>query len=180
MRKFVAAFVALAALAIAGIAQSSASSDQYGGEDRLFGGGRFVYDFDPGPGELIVPRDFSIYTTGLDGRRSSGAMYYGHPERPTPSPANPISCLGVEGSRAVVGGIFADGSHWVRYFDDQGPVGPAPPDQVSPVLGMTADEEQQFMPKRFPLVCPSATPPAEWGNVWATLDTGDIAVVDGP
>jgi hypothetical protein len=138
MAKFIAAFVAVAALVIAGIAQSSVSSAQYGGEDRLFGGGGFEFDFGPNFG--IQHRDFSITATGLDGRRSSGVMYYGHPNRPAPSPANPISCLEVEGSRAVVGGILPDGTPWVRYFDDQGPIGPAPPDQVSPVLVMTADE----------------------------------------
>ena len=72
MYKIVVVFAALAALAVVGIAQSSISAQATGGEDRLFGGGRFVFDFDPGPGELILPRDISVSATGLDGRRRSG------------------------------------------------------------------------------------------------------------
>lgn len=183
MVKFVTVFMALVALVIAGtgIAQSAVSSEQsasdaqyIGGEDRLFGGGRFVFDFGPGFG--IQPRDFGISATA-NGLRGFGTMYYGHPDRPTPSPGNPISCLEVEGGRAVVGGAFADGTLWVRYFNDQGPAGPAPPDQVSPVL-QVAPGDPNF-PKHYPSVCPAVTPPADWGTVFATLDTGDIAVVDG-
>lgn len=177
-KAIITVFAVLAALAIAGVAQPSPSSAQYGAEEQLFGGGRFVFDFDSGPAELILPRDFSISAAGM-GARSEGTMYYGHPDRPTPSPANPISCLEVEGNRAVVGGVFADGTRWVRYFDDEGPVGPAPADQVTPVFNMTDAEVARFMPKRFPDDCPSVTPPTEWGTVWAPLDTGDIAVVDG-
>lgn len=72
MYRIVVVFAALAALAVVGVAQSSVSSSAAGGEDRLFGGGRFVFDFDPGPGELILARDISISATGLDGRRTHG------------------------------------------------------------------------------------------------------------
>ena len=84
MYKIVVAFAALAALAIVGIAQSSISAQSTGGEDRLFGGGRFVFDFGPGFG--VQPRDISVSATGLDGRRGSGTRYYGHPDRATPAP----------------------------------------------------------------------------------------------
>jgi hypothetical protein len=43
---------------------------------------------------------------------------------------------------------------------------------------MTPEEVAQFMPRGFPRVCPSTTPPAEWGSVWATLESGDIAVTE--
>ena len=182
MYKTVAAFVAfaaLAALAVAGIAQSSISAQSAGGEDRLFGGGRFVYDFDPGPGELILPRDISISATGLDGRKGSGTRWYANPDRPTPALPTSISCLGVERSTAVVGGFDQVGNPIVQYFRDNGPPGPDPPDGITPVWVMGPEDVVQFMPKRFPLVCPSTTPPAEWDAVWSALDSGDIAVVDG-
>ena len=59
------------------------------------------------------------------------------------------------------------------------PIGPAPPDQVTPVLTMSAEEVAQLMPRNFPRTCPSTIPPAAWPNYWTTLDSGDIAVVDG-
>jgi hypothetical protein len=178
-RKIVVAFAALAALAVAGIAQSSVSSAQDGGPDRLFGGGRFVFDFDLGPGELILPRDIGVEAIGFDGHRSTGTRYYGNPDRQDPAPAVSISCLGVEGSSAVIGAIDAQGNKTVQYFRDNGPPGPAPADRITPVLLPSTPEDFALMPKRFPLVCPSATPPAEWGDPWVDLDSGDIAVVDG-
>lgn len=67
----------------------------------------------------------------------------------------------------------------MQYFQDNGPPGPDPADRITPVFPFSPEDLEKFMSKRFPLVCPSATPPAEFGDVWATLDTGDIAVVDG-
>jgi hypothetical protein len=177
MYKFIVAFAALAALAIAGIAQSSVSSAQYGGEDRLFGGGRFEFDFGPGFG--IQPRDISVFATGRAGRSGPGTRYYGHPDRPTPAPGLSISCLAVEGNRAVIGVTDPQGNKTVQYFQDNGPPGPDPPDRITPVISPDAADLERFMPKRFPNVCPSTTPPTEWGDVLVSLDTGDVAVVDG-
>lgn len=177
MYKFIVAFAALAALAIAGIAQSSVSSAQYGGDDHLFGGGRFEFDFGPGFG--IQPRDISVSATAPGGQRGSGARYYGHPDRPTPAPAISISCLSVEGDRAVIGVTDPQGNKTVQYFQDNGPPGPDPPDRITPVFLPDAADLERFMPKRFPNDCPATTPPAEWGDIFVNLDTGDIAVVDG-
>ena len=177
MYKFIVAFAALAVLAVAGIAQSSVSSAQYGGPDRLFGGGRFQFDFGPNFG--VQPRDISVDATGLDGKRTSGTRYYGHPDRVTPAPALSVSCLGVEGNAAVIGVIDPQGNPTVQYFRDNGPPGPDPADRITPVFIITAPEDVALMPKRFPLVCPSATPPAQWGELFVNLDSGDIAVVDG-
>ena len=89
MYKLVAVFAALAMLVVAGIAQSSISATASGGEDRLFGGGGFVFDFDPGSDELVLPRGFSVYATGLDGRSGLGHPVLREPDRP--QPARPTS-----------------------------------------------------------------------------------------
>lgn len=177
MRKLIVVFAALAALAVAGIAQSSVSDDDQR-KDRLFGGGRFVVDFDPSPGELFLPRELSVYATGLNGRRGSGTRWYGHPGAAQPVVSASVSCLGVEGNLAVIGAIDQFGNPTVQYFRDNGPPGPDPADGITPVLIMNAADVAQFMPKHFPRMCPAATPPAEWGDPWTTLESGDIAVVD--
>jgi hypothetical protein len=166
---------ALVGLVGAGIAQSSASSAQYGGPDRLFGGGRLFFDFGSGP----VVRDISVQAEGRNGTNGSGTRYYGRPDAPQPVPAVTVSCLNSEDGRAVIGTIDQFGTLGVQYFRDNGPPGPDPPDEITPVLLLTPEEVATFLPKHFPRVCPSATPPPEFGNVWTTLDSGDIAVVDG-
>jgi len=170
--------VVLVALAVAGIAQPSVSSAQYGGPDQLFGGGRFTFDFDPGPGELILPRDLGLEASAIGGR-STGTRYYGNPDRAEPATALSISCLNVVGNAAVIGVIDDQGNPTVQYFQDNGPPGPDPPDGITPVFVMSSADVEQLMPKQFPRVCPSPTPPAAWGAIWTTLDTGDVAVVDG-
>ncbi len=178
MKRGIALVAALAALLVAGLAQSSAGSSQYGEPDRVFGGGRFVFDFDQGPSELILPRDISIEASRLGEARSTGTRYYGNPNRSDPAPGLEVSCLEVEGGSAVVGVTDQLGNPTVQYFDDNGPPGPDPTDRITPVFILTPDD-LALMPKHFPLVCPSVTPPAAWGDVWASLDSGDIAVVDG-
>jgi hypothetical protein len=170
--------VVLVALAVAGIAQPSGGSAQYGGPDRLFGGGRFVFDFDSGPGELILARDIGVEASALGGGRSTGTRYYGNPDRTEPAPALSISCLTVDEGSAVIGVTDQQGNRTVQYFEDNGPPGPDPADRITPVFIVSSPEDLALMPKRFPEVCPSVVPPSEWGSIWATLDSGDIAVVD--
>lgn len=181
MYKIVAAFVAsvaLAALVVAGVAQSSPSDAQYSEPDRLFGGGRFEFDFDLGPNELILPREFSLQAESRNGRNGFGTRIYGNPDQPAPAIPNVISCLNVEGAHAVIGGLDPAGTPYVQYFDDRSTAGKAPSDRITPVLGVSAEEVATLMPKQFPDVCPSTVPPAGWGDVWATMESGDIAVVD--
>ena len=179
MYKILAALATVAAaLVVAGFAQSSVSGSQYGGPDRLFGGGRFVFDFDSGPGELILPRDISVEASALGEGRSTGTRYYGNPDRAEPAPPLSISCLAVDGRAAVIGVTDQQGIPTVQYFEDNGPPGPDPPDRITPVLPVSTPEDLALMPKRFPQVCPSVTPPTAWGSVWTTLDSGDVAVVD--
>jgi hypothetical protein len=178
MTKIIAALAALAAtLAAAGVAQSSVTSAQYGA-DGLFGGGRFVFDFDAGPGELLLPRDISVEAVAVGGGRSDGTRYYGNPNRADPAPALTISCLEVDGSSAVIGVTDQLGNPTVQYFEDNGPPGPDPDDRITPVLVLTPSD-LELMPRHFPAVCPSTTPPSAWGTVWSALEAGDIAVVDG-
>ena len=181
MYKIVAALVALvalAALAVGGIAQSSVGGAQYSEPDRLFGGGRFEFDFDLGPNELILPREFGLQAESRNGRNGFGTRIYGNPDQPQPAIPNVISCLNVEGSHAVIGGLDPAGTPQVQYFDDRSTAGKAPADGITPVLGMSPEEVERLMPKQFPEVCPSTIPPAEWDNFWTTLESGDIAVVD--
>jgi len=174
----VAASVVLAALAIGGVAESSVGSAQYGGPDRLFGGGRFEFDFDLGPNELILPREFSLQAESRDGRTGFGTRIYGNPDLPEPATPNVISCLNADGGHAVIGGFDPVGTAYVQYFDDRSTAGKAPSDGITPVLNMSAEDVARLMPKQFPDICPAPTPPVEWGNFWTTLESGDIAVVD--
>ena len=170
--------VALAALAVGGVAQSSASSDQYSEPDRLFGGGRFEFDFDLGPNELILPREFSLQAESRNGRSGLGTRIYGNPDQQEQATPNVISCLNAESGRAVIGGLDPVGTPYVQYFDDRSTAGKAPSDGITPVLNMSRAEVESLMRKQFPDVCPSTSPPAEWGHFWTTLESGDVAVVD--
>ncbi len=181
MSKIVAALIALialAAVALGGVAQSSASTAQYSEPDRLFGGGRFEFDFDLGPNELILPREFSLQAEGRNGRSGLGTRIYGNPDQPQPAVPNVISCLNVEGSHAVIGGLDPAGTPYVQFFDDRSTAGKEPSDRITPVLGMSPEDAARLMPKQFPDVCPSAVPSPEFGDPWATLEAGDIAVFD--
>ena len=66
----------------------------------------------------------------------------------------------------------------MQYFEDNGPPGPDPADRVTPGFPLSPSD-LELMPRQFPAVCPSTTPPSAWGIVWAALEAGDIAVVDG-
>jgi hypothetical protein len=180
--KIVASIVGALVAAVA-LAATSLASEGDGGNraDRLFGGGRFHFDFDPGPGEFVLPRDISVYATG-HGKSGVGTRNYGNPNGPQPVVSGVLSCVRVEGNRAVVGtgstpgGVLAS----VQYFEDNGPPGPDPADRITPVFGLSPESVEQFLPRRFPHACPSATPLAELGDaVWVPLDFGDIAVVEG-
>ena len=177
--KLIAAVLGALVAAVALTATSFASEGEDARADRLFGGGRFHFDFDPGPGQLVLPRDISIDAQG-HGASGSGTRFYGNPNRPTPAPAHDLDCLKVEGNRAVVGHRI-EGQvppDTVQFFEDNGPIGPDPADRISPIFLMTAEEVAQYMPRGFPRVCPSATPPADWGTVWTELEAGDISITE--
>ena len=179
--KLIAACIGALLAAVALTATSFASEGNDGlNADHIFGGGQFRFDFDLGPGELVLPRDISIDATGHGGS-GSGTRYYGLPTRATPAPAHDLDCLRVEGNRAVVGqvqeGVVPPNT--VQFFEDNGPIGPDPADRISPIFAMNAEEVARYMPRDYPRVCPSTTPPADWGNVWADLEYGDISITEG-
>jgi hypothetical protein len=147
-------------------------------EDQLFGGGRFVFDF-ARPNEFVLP-EFSVQAEGRNGRNSSGTRFYGTPTcRRRQCDLDP--CLEVDGPNAVIAGNDQFGNPTLQYFDDRSTAGKAPSDRITPVLFPTPEDVAQFMPKHFPRVCPSTTVPEEWNPAyfWTTLESGDIAVVDG-
>jgi hypothetical protein len=172
------AAVTLAATSFASGADDGGSGN---GSDQLFGGGRFHFDFDSGPGELVLPRDIGVYASGRNAQNGSGTRWYGNPNAAAPVRSADVTCVNVEGALAVVGGATTPGQYegmpYVQYFEDGGPPGPGK-DRITPVFILTP-EDLATMPEGFPRVCPSPTPPAEFGEVWANLESGDIAVVDG-
>jgi len=91
-----------------------------------------------------------------------------------------VTCLRVRGNKAVIGGFFVEGSPFAQYFEDNGPAYPAGLDRATPVLVIGTPEEAALMPARFPRVCPAPTPPDPLASTLASLDAGDVAVVDAP
>ncbi len=155
---------ALFALAVAGIAQSSVGDD-WGGGDRLYGGGQILFL------DGSTTRDFSVDAHAGDSTRV-GTLNYGTAPRK-------VTCLRVRGSTGVIGGFF-EGSPFVQYFEDNGPAYPAGLDRATPVVVIGTSEEAALMPARFPRVCPAPTPPDPLASTLASLDAGDVAVVDAP
>lgn len=174
--------VAAVALTATSIASGAGDGRNGNGADQVFGGGRFHFDFDPGPGELVLPRDISVHATGRNATNGSGTRWYGNPNAATAVRSAEITCVNVEGALSVIGGSTTpgefEGMPYVQYFEDGGPPGPGQ-DRITPVFILTPEDLAATMPEGFPRVCPSPTPPAEFGEVWANLESGDIAVVDG-
>jgi hypothetical protein len=176
------ALVAAVALTATSLAASADDDGNANRADQLFGGGRFQFDFDQSEGGvLILPRELSIYATGRNGKNGTGTRWYGNPNAASPVGSAEITCVNVEGTLGVVAGATTPGQlqgmPYVQYFDDDGPPGPGQ-DMITPVFILAATDLAN-MPRGFPRVCPSATPPAAWGAVWAPLESGDIALVDG-
>jgi len=187
VKKFGLYAVTLVALVAAGAAYSAASpSAKLQKQDRLYGGGQF------GPG-CFTPtlcfensRNFAAdaHAQG-DGSEAVGNSDYGAPGS-TLEQYRSVTCLRVDGSHAVIGGVIggsgANAGYWyAQYFVDRG--GPAATtgnrDLASPTF-LDAPDSPSW-PTGFPYVCPSPTagfPGAE--PVYLEVDEGDIVVQDAP
>jgi hypothetical protein len=123
---------------------------------------------------LAVPRGESGLPWGVFQRRNqgTGGIFTGR-----------LTCTTVEGNRAAVGGYVIssgtpafDGEPFLIYLQDNGPLGSASPDRISP-LGVLppGDPLLSLVPERFPQECPSADGTA-FG--YFPLESGDVTVAD--
>jgi hypothetical protein len=94
-----------------------------------------------------------------------------------------VSCLTVDGNRAVIGGMLTqqpgpvppDDVPFVIYLEDNGPTGSATPDQISALAIFPAgDPGLADLPPGFPYLCPSVR--SIYG--YAPLTSGDITVAE--
>jgi hypothetical protein len=184
LKKFALYLSALLALVGAGVAYSAASPGaKLQKQDRLYGGGRF------GPGCFtafcVGVRNFAIdaHAQG-DGSESVGDSTYGSPGGVLEQDRS-VTCLGVDGNRAVIGGIVESGSDagfwYAQYFVDRsGPAATAGSrDLASP--SFEDSPSAPGWPAGFPYTCPSPItgfPGAE--PVYLEVDEGDVVVQDAP
>jgi hypothetical protein len=174
MKKVIAPIVGAITAAVVIAATSLAAGDgpSEAALDRLFGGGRFTF---PTVGGGQAVREFSVDAQGPGNGTGSGTHIYGSPDSQTSAPVDSVTCVRVDGNRAVIAEHREGSSPFVRYFIDHGTPGPGA-DEVTARL-IIFDPEALGFPARFPDVCPAATPPESFGDVFQTL-TGDISVVD--
>jgi hypothetical protein len=123
---------------------------------------------------LAVPRGERGRPWGVFERRNqgTGGIFSGR-----------LACSNVNGNRAVVGGYVTAsatpefvGEPFLIYLEDNGPLGSASPDRISP-LGILppGDPLWALVPDQFPERCPSADGGAP-GSF--PLATGDVTVAD--
>jgi len=180
MKAFALYVGALVALVAAGVAYSAASpAAKLQKQDRVYGGGQF------GPGCaaqcIASARNFALdaHAEG-DGNEAVGTSTYGGTGGALEQRRS-VTCVRVEGSHAVIGGVVESGSdagNWyVQYFVDRGgpAAGPGSRDLIS--LSFQDAATAPGWPVGFPATCPSATdgfPGAE--PAYLELDEGDLVV----
>ena len=157
MYKIVVAFAALAALAIVGIAQSSMSAQSTGGEDRLFGGGRFVFDFGPGLRFSYSSRGTSACPRpGWTGAGVGITRYYGTSGPGDAGAFHSRSRVSASrGTQAVIGPSST--CRATRPFSTSWTTdlpGPDPPDGITPVFLPSPEDIEQFLPEALPARVP--------------------------
>jgi hypothetical protein len=186
VRKFTLYVVALLAVVGASVAYAAASpSAKLQKQDRVYGGGQFG----PGCFSSVIcfanPRNVAVdaHAQG-DGTEVAGTSTYGSPSS-TFDQRKDISCLRVDGNRAVIGGTIQSGpgagDFYAQYFVDRGGPSAAPGnlDLVSPSFEDSPSAEG--WPAGFPSTCPSPTAGFPGGEpVYLELDEGDIVVSDAP
>jgi hypothetical protein len=183
-KKRIVGVAIVVALVAAGVAYAAASpSAKLEKQDRLYGGGQF------GPGCFIDSticfpnaRNFSVdaHAEG-DGSEAVGNSNYAAPGGA--GYTRTVTCLGVDGNKAVVGGIILSsgdpsqiGWGYVQYFVDRGGPGAGPRDLASGsyLLPLGAPE----WPAGFPTVCPPTTGTPDLAAIYQEVHSGDLVVQD--
>lgn len=151
-------------------------------QDSLYGGGRHAGGGACTDGTIpFCPpnsREFSVDAhANAAGRGASGTLEYGVPETGNVLVSGDVTCLAVDGDRAVIGGRVNEGpstgSGFTMQFEDRGRPGSATRDRVSPVFLLAPEEE----PPGFPRTCPPFDD--DVGDVGFFSQTyGDVAVDD--
>jgi hypothetical protein len=183
-RRHIAAPVLLALVAFAALAGASFAGPGGGGpaEDSVYGGGRHAGGGACTDGTIpFCPpnsREFSVdaHSTPAGGS-AHGTLEYAVPETGNVLVSGDVTCLEVDGDRAVVGGLVNEGVNagtgFLIHLEDRGRPGAATRDRVSPVFLLLESEE----PPGFPRTCPPFE--EDVGSVgFFTQTFGDVAVTD--
>jgi hypothetical protein len=155
VRRTIVVLTALAALTAAATALSAGDEGAPFNGSSAFGGGRFGPGCFPGGTFCIaLHRDlaFDVHQRGEGLVR--GSISYGRNGAGTGGIEGDVNCLSIDGNRAAIGGITANGEGFVIYVTDNGPVGGSTLDEASLML-VDPLEAPGAWPEGFPRVCPS-------------------------
>lgn len=183
MKRGVAIPLAVVALgAVAAIAAATGLAGPGGREDSVYGGGRHAGGGACTDGTTPFcppsPREFSLDAhSSPGGGGARGTLEYANPDTGAVILSGDVTCVEVDGDKAVVGGIANEGdiagTGFLIHLEDRGRPGSATRDRVSPVFVLLDAEE----PPGFPRTCPAFE--EDVGGVGFFLQTfGDVAVVD--
>ena len=105
-------------------------------------------------------------------------LEYGVPKTGNVIASGDVTCLEVDGERAVVGGLLNEGPNtgtgFLIHLEDRGRPGSATRDRVSPLLLLLTPEEE---PPGFPRTCPAFEEDVN-GVGFFSQTYGDVAVDD--
>jgi hypothetical protein len=150
--------------------------------DSLYGGGRHAVDGACTDGTTPFcppPREFSLDAHATRrGRQAEGTLEYANADTGAIIASGDVTCLNVDGERAVVGGLLNEGSAagagFLMHLEDRGRPGSATRDRVSPLLLLLTPAEE---PPGFPSDCPDFEEDVN-GVGFFEQTFGDVAVVD--
>ena len=151
------------------------------GGDSMYGGGRHaIGTCTDGTTPFCPPggREFSVDAHATrNGRNAEGTLEYANPGTGAVIAAGDVTCLNLDGERAVVGGRVTEGSAaglgFLMHLEDRGRPGSATRDRVSPLFVLAPAEE----PPGFPRDCPDFEEDVN-GVGFFEQTFGDVAVVD--
>jgi len=184
MKKFVLYAGVLMSLVGAGVsgAYSAASpTAKLQKQDRLYGGGQIG----PGCASVCVTnaRNFALdaHSQG-DGSEPVGTSTYGGTGGALEQQRS-VTCLRVDGNRAVIGGVVEAGSAagfwYVQYFVDRGGAAAGPGSRDLSSLAFEDAPSSGNWPVGFPSTCPSPTDGFRGAEpAYLEVDEGDVVVQD--
>jgi hypothetical protein len=148
-------------------------------QDRVWGGGQFGPGCDVATGTICIPnsRNLSVDAhADSDGTGAAGNSAY------AAFTSRTVTCLTVDGSRAVIGGRIeagradAVGLYYVQYFVDRGNTDPSSQRDLASFMIFGSLTDTTF-PGGFPYVCPPATGTVDLPPFYYEM-TGDIVAQD--